>query len=523
MKLLPHTRRGALLRCLVAAGLVIAFAASTTAVAGLLQFKQFAADLSFNKPLHAPVQIPPPGAPQTLLLIGSDHRAGEPYSAANTDTMLLVRLDPASKTINMLSIPRDLKVQIPEGGTTVTAKLNAAYSVGGPGLLLRTLKSQVLPGFEVNHIIDINFGGFSNLINAIGCVYAMVDQRYYNVSAPGIDNFSSIDIAPGYQKLCGGNNQPDGALAFVRFRHTDDDIIRNARQQDFLRWARQDYSVSQLIANRNSLVKLFGEDVQTDSDLHSTDGLINLFDLIVNMGSTTIKQIPFPYVFGPCNSGGQTPCYVLARSSAAEARAYQELMAPTTSTPASQASTGGGSAPRGAHHGEGSSSPRATPGVTPDPADGKAQAAALRHPGLPVYYPRVIATATAYCSSLIGNCDSAIEPASAYAGEYPRAYLIHGRSGHTYSAYVMTIVQNSLMGQYYNVQGTTWQEPPILRNPTQIQVIDGRKLFEYFNGSKLSLVAWHTPQGVYWIANTLDDSVGNHQLEAIAASLTRAG
>ncbi len=51
-----------------------------------------------------------------MLLIGSDHRAGEPFRSANTDTMMLVRLDPNSSTINVLSIPRDLEVEIPEGG-----------------------------------------------------------------------------------------------------------------------------------------------------------------------------------------------------------------------------------------------------------------------------------------------------------------------------------------------------------------------------------------------------------------------
>ena len=51
-----------------------------------------------------------------MLLIGSDHRAGEPFRDANTDTMMLVRIDPNSSTINVLSVPRDLKVEIPEGG-----------------------------------------------------------------------------------------------------------------------------------------------------------------------------------------------------------------------------------------------------------------------------------------------------------------------------------------------------------------------------------------------------------------------
>ena len=99
MKLIPRSRRGALWRFSLAAALIIAFTATTTAVAGLLQFKQAASDLSATPALpHAQVTIANPGDPQTLLLIGSDHRAGTSWNSANTDTMLLVRLDPSSST-----------------------------------------------------------------------------------------------------------------------------------------------------------------------------------------------------------------------------------------------------------------------------------------------------------------------------------------------------------------------------------------------------------------------------------------
>ena len=179
--------------------------------------------------------VPNPGSAQTILLVGSDHRAGTPFKDVNTDTMMLVRLDPKSKTINVLSVPRDLEVQIPEGGASATAKLNAAYFYGGPGLLIKILQQQVFPGLKVNHVVDVDFGGFEKMINAIGCVYTDVDHRYYNNTA--VTDYSSIDIQPGYQKLCGAD-----ALSFVRFRHTDSDIVRNARQQDFIRWAKSQFS-----------------------------------------------------------------------------------------------------------------------------------------------------------------------------------------------------------------------------------------------------------------------------------------
>ncbi|MDQ6731189.1 MAG: LCP family protein [Actinomycetota bacterium] len=108
------------------------------------------------------------------------------------------------------------------------AKLNGADSAGGPNLLVKVLKGQVFPGLRINHIVDVNFGGFQKLVDAIECVYSDIDHRCYNNTA--VTGYSSIDIQAGYQKLCGLN-----ALQFVRFRHTDSDLVRNARQQDFLR------------------------------------------------------------------------------------------------------------------------------------------------------------------------------------------------------------------------------------------------------------------------------------------------
>ena len=114
MRLIPRTRGGALWRFALGAVIVIGATAATTAVAGLLQFKQLAADISLTPALpNANVTLPNPGQPQTILLIGSDHRAGEPFKTANTDTMMLVRLNANSPTINVLSVPRDLEVRHP--------------------------------------------------------------------------------------------------------------------------------------------------------------------------------------------------------------------------------------------------------------------------------------------------------------------------------------------------------------------------------------------------------------------------
>jgi LCP family protein required for cell wall assembly len=504
MSLIPDSRRGMLWRFALGALIVIAFTATTTAVAGLLQFKQFAADLSITPPIkNAQVTIADPGNPQTLLLIGSDHRAGEPFSAANTDTMMLVRIDPNSSTINVLSIPRDLQVQIPEAGGLATAKINATYSIGGPNLLIKVLKQEVFPNLHVNHIIDVNFGGFQALVNAIGCVYTDVDHRYYNNTA--YTDYSSIDIQPGYQKLCGAD-----ALQFVRFRHTDNDIVRNARQQDFLRWAKAQYGPSELIANRDKLLKIFGAHTQTDHNLHTVDGLINLFNLVAFSAGHAIKQVPFPAVLLPCNPQpkAQTPCYVGADPTA-EQQVFRQFMTPTHASAATGVSHG-----RGRHRVNLAPSAKAA-NLIPNLSDGKSQAATLRRSSLPVYVPRLIAGGSSYCTN--GTC--VIGPS---ANSYPRAYALHDPSGMPHDAYRMTLALNPLLGEYYGVQGTAWQSPPILSNPSETRTVSGKQLLLYFSGQKLGVVGWRTSRGAYWISNTLTDTLTNQQMLGIAASLTRA-
>jgi polyisoprenyl-teichoic acid--peptidoglycan teichoic acid transferase len=531
VRLIPTSRGGMLLRFFFGAFLVIGFAAATTAVAGLLQVRQITQYFDKTPAFKASPQviIPAPGSAQTILLVGSDHRAHTPFRDVNTDTMMLVRMDPASSTINLMSVPRDLKVQIPEGGGIATDKLNAAYFYGGPNLLIKVLQQQVFPGLKVNHVVDVGFGGFEQMINAIGCVYTDVDHRYYNNTA--VTDYSSIDIQPGYQKLCGAD-----ALSFVRFRHSDSDIVRNARQQDFIRWAKSQFSQDQILTERNTLLRIFGDNAKTDHDLHTTDGLITLFDLVAFSSVRTIKQFPFPAIELPCNSGApahgttpavaQTPCYVTAESSA-EQGVFHAFMTPTKAAPAPTPGGSTGAATAGGSHGAGGGGGGShhsgggganAPGLTPDVSDGVAQAKALQPTGIPVYYPKLIQSSSRYCSGVNYVCP--LEAPS--PGSYPRAYLLHDRRGAAHYAYRMTLVMNPALGQYYGVQGTTWQNPPILSSPTGTKTVKGKQLLLFTNGSKLSLVAWRTPQAVYWISNTLTDDLTNQQMVAIAASLTKA-
>ena len=532
VRLMPTSRWGVAWRGLLAFVVVVGCAAATTATAGLLKVSDIVQKLHLSKALPTKeLVIPPPGAPQTLLLVGVDCRPGQCKhgGSGNTDTMMLVRINDNSSTINALSVPRDLWVDIPGHGYD---KVNAAYSSGGESLLIQTLRADLFPGLRVNHVLIVDFQSFANLINAIGCVYAQPDRRYYNSDVgTGSAGYAPIDIEPGYQKMCGGRGSnaggPNTALAFVRFRHNDSDFVRQARQQDFLRWAKQNFSTDELLSKQNELLTDFGRDVQTDGYLQSTDGLLKLFDLAIHANGSALKSIPFP----PTSAiGGSSN---LSFSETDTEQAYREFMTPT------RAPLGGTTATKpaagGRRHGKKHPSSFRLPAyMAPDVVDGRSQAAQLGQVGLPIYYPKDIPENFTYCFGINGNCDIYGEPTSAYLHSYPRRYKITAPDGSRYPAYVMTLIYQSGgvtrtgAGEYFGVEGTTWPGaghaagPPLLRRPSSVKVVNGRTLYLYSQAGHLVDVAWKTRHAVYWVSNTLQNAVPNPQMVAMAATFTRA-
>ncbi len=170
------------------------------------------------------VQIPTANQAAVGLVIGSDKRQGDGVNDSRSDTLMLVRIDPQTHYISLLSLPRDLWVDIPGYGES---KINAAYETGGVKLALKTVES--VTGVDVNYLMVVDFSGFTRLVNAFGGVYVPVDQYYQHTNTPGTEQYAQIDVKPGYQLLHGTD-----ALGFARYRHTDSDFYRNARQQTFL-------------------------------------------------------------------------------------------------------------------------------------------------------------------------------------------------------------------------------------------------------------------------------------------------
>ena len=183
-----------------------------------------------------------PGQPTVALVIGTDRRKGkEAELTGRSDTLILVRADPGTNSLSMLSFPRDLIATIKcPGHPDLRDRINAAFSECGALGSVETVRA--LTGLPINYFITVNFRGFTELVNNLGGVWIDVDHRYLcnATNCPGV---SQINLLPGYQRVNATN-----ALAYVRFRHFDSDLYRNARQQLFLKALKQQIS-SQLDLN----------------------------------------------------------------------------------------------------------------------------------------------------------------------------------------------------------------------------------------------------------------------------------
>jgi len=170
-----------------------------------------------------------PGQPTVALVIGTDRRKGkEAELTGRSDTLILVRADPGTNSLSMLSFPRDLIATIKcPGHPDLRDRINAAFSACGTLGAVETVRA--LTGLPINYFVTVNFRGFTDLVNKLGGVWLDVDHRYLcdATTCPGV---SKISLLPGYQRLNATN-----ALAYVRFRHFDSDLYRNARQQLFLK------------------------------------------------------------------------------------------------------------------------------------------------------------------------------------------------------------------------------------------------------------------------------------------------
>jgi LCP family protein required for cell wall assembly len=197
-----------------------------------------------------------PGQPATALVVGYDRRASDAKgTVSRSDTIMLVRADPETKSVSLMSFPRDLWVEIHcPGRATFGARINQAYATCGTKGTLETVRN--LTGLPVNYLITVNFRGFRKLVDAIGGIWMDVDRRYFN-DRGGDFGYATINLFPGYQKLGGYQ-----ALDFVRYRHTDNDLYRVARQQLFVRAFKDQVKANTGVLDLPRVIKTITDNVE---------------------------------------------------------------------------------------------------------------------------------------------------------------------------------------------------------------------------------------------------------------------
>ena len=455
---MPDPKVGIFKRYLLGAVLIVLASAGATGVAAFNELDTITGAFKRGQiDLGGELAQADAGKPQTIMLIGSDTRAkgARDYTGQRglSDTMMLVRLDPSKNQIAVLSLPRDLKVRIPGHGVD---KLNAAYALGGVKLTLKTVKQ--FTGLRVNHVVNVDFRGFKKAVNALGCVYVDIDRRYFNDNTGG-EQYATIDIQPGYQKLC-----DQDALDYVRYRHTDSDLVRAARQQDFLRSLKSQIGVNRIVRDRRELIKIFGK--YTQSDIGSRKTVLRLLKLVVASAGLPIHQIHFK-----ANVGAS---YVTASSEQAHRLADEFLGADGPADDPTKPKKKKRKRKKGAVR------------LVDSTGMGKQLALNLvneRLRGIEIVYPR----------KLIGG-SSFVAPA--------RSYTLKGKRGKKHRAFRM-VISAGRIGEYYGLQGTTWKSPPILSGPHEKREVGGRDVRVYYDGSRVRLVAWKTKEAAYWITNTL--------------------
>ena len=389
------------------------------------------------------------GGARTILLLGSDARYEDKKLGLKprSDTMLLVRADPDRDAIAVMSIPRDLAVEMPGHGRD---KINSAFENGGERLTVKTIKKLFEDAtgdqFPINNVISVEFGSFRRAVDYIGGVYVDIDRDYFNDNSGGGERYAAIDVDAGYQKLKGQD-----ALDYVRYRHTDNDFIRAARQQDFLRQARSQSGVKKPVPVRQAQEARSRPSRATSPSTRASAKSKEIFSMVrlalyLVQKSPGVNEVRF-------RAGESDNPAVDTRLFASDAdlrKTVDEFM-----------------------HAKSSAKPTATSKPTPEdqeaqrirkqaqPQQERGRARASRRRRRRASTRRCSPTRSSSSPSTSRRCGPS---GAAYAGTEPRVYTIRDEKGKKHEAYRL-VVSKGLAGEYYGIQGMTWKEPADPRQP----------------------------------------------------------
>ncbi|MBE3555622.1 MAG: LCP family protein [Firmicutes bacterium] len=210
---------------------------------------------------------------QTFLLMGTDRASsgfGTTYlQGGRSDTLILAKLDLPTKTVTLVTIPRDTAVVLDGHGLQ---KINAAALLGGPTYAVQTV--QRLTGVTADHYVEVDFNGFENVIDAMGGIDIRVDHALID------DRTGKTAFQPGVHHMDGKT-----ALAYVRFRHDkDSDEGRALRQREFLEVVAQKVLSPTGLVHLPQLLDVAQQNMTTDATLS------DLLPLARQIGSASALQ-----------------------------------------------------------------------------------------------------------------------------------------------------------------------------------------------------------------------------------------
>jgi LCP family protein required for cell wall assembly len=261
-----------------------------------------------------------------FLLLGSDTRSG---SSFRTDTMVVAIVRPSTGEVSLISLPRDLWVNIPTVGMQ---RLNTAYQYGdlyyypggGAGLLKDTIQNNL--GISIDHTAMVDFNGFRQVVNTIGGVEVPVFCPYtdWHLISPELDpeneyNWELYTVGPGLIKMDG-----DLALWYARSRKRSSDFDRGRRQQEVLRALYSQALRTNLVTHLPDLYSQVSSSITTD--LGFTD-ILSMAPLSLHLTNADIRSYYINEKNGTVSSW-ITPegAYVLIPNDAAIAALVQEAM-----------------------------------------------------------------------------------------------------------------------------------------------------------------------------------------------------
>lgn len=196
---------------------------------------------------------------QNILLLGVDasENPDDLWTGTRTDTIILVNIDPKSKSVNAISIPRDSKVYLPEGHGI--QKINAAHAIGGVGMTIQTVEKTL--GVRVDRYLMVHDSAVQAIVEALGGVDVYVEKpMHYNDYAGHLH----INLDKGVQRL-----SPTEAVGYLRFRHDPlGDIGRTQRQQWFLRGLLNELQKPETISKIPDIISITHKYVKTNMSLY---------------------------------------------------------------------------------------------------------------------------------------------------------------------------------------------------------------------------------------------------------------